>query len=117
MSNIVVVIKEKKLDVSVLGELHKLLGSPLTKLKTALIKSTPIIEMELFDGEYDEKAKLLRKVIDLVRVNGITADVYELPSDATFAMCDVLQESLISLDVLENILDSSDDEMERQLDM
>ena len=117
MSNIVVVIKEKKLDVSVLGELHKLLGGSLAKIRAALRRSAPIIEMELFDEEYEEKAKSLRKMIDLIRRNKIANDVYEIPSDTTFAVCGALQESLISLDVLENILDSSDDEMKRQLDM
>jgi hypothetical protein len=117
MSNIVVVIKQKKLDVSVLGELHKLLGGSLVKIRTALLKSAPVIEMELFDGEYEGKAKLLRKMIDCIRRNRILADIYEIPSGATFAKFDFLQESLISLDVLENILDSSDDEMKRQLDM
>ena len=117
MSNIVIVIKEEKLDVSVLGELHKLLGGSLAKIRAAVIRSAPIIEMELFDEEYEEKAKSLREMIDLVRRNKIASDVYEVPSDTTFSVCDALQESLISLDVLEEILDSSDDEMRRQLDM
>jgi hypothetical protein len=117
MSNIVVVIKEKKLDVSVLGELHKLLGGSLVNIRTALLRSAPVIEMELFDGEYEDKAVLLRKMIGCIRRNKIIADIYEIPSGATFEKCDSLQESLINLEVLENILDSSDDEMKRQLDM
>jgi len=113
MSNIVIVIKESKLEVAVLGKLRTLLSSPLTQIKSALVEGKPILEMELFDNKYDEKASLLRGLIDLVRKNDLHAEVYELPSGQSFETSSVRKQSLIQLDVLENILNSADDEAQR----
>lgn len=120
MSNMVVIISTKeKLNVTVLGKLHKLLGGSLVGLRSAIMKGNPIVEMELFDGEYDQKASLLRALIALIRDNGVETEVYELSSGQTFTFASSRerQESLISLDVLENILKCSDEELDRQLNV
>lgn len=117
MSNIVVVLKDKTVEVSVLKELHRILGSSLTAIRTAITNGLPIVEMEIFDNQYQEKANLLRKLISLIRSNGFEVEIYELPEGDSFETSDLLNESLINEDVLENILDSSDEEMDRQLDM
>lgn len=109
-------MNNQKVEVAVLRELHKLLGESLAKIRSALISSKPILELELFDSEYDEKAALLKNMIGLIRRNNLKVDVYEIPSDQTFETSSVLKESLINLEILENILKSSDDEMDRQLD-
>ncbi|PCM44861.1 hypothetical protein [Marinobacter sp. ANT_B65] len=117
MSNIVVVVNEKNVDVSVLKELHKILGGSLTKIRTEISKGLPIIEMEIFDSQYEEKASLLRRLIFLISCTGLKVRVYELPEGDSFETSSVRNESLISIETLENILGSSDDEMNRQLDM
>jgi hypothetical protein len=117
MSNIVVVVNEKSVDVSVLKELHKILGGSLASIRTAISKGLPVVEMEIFDNQYEENASLLRKLICLIRNSGLRAVIYELPEGDSFEVSSVRNESLISIEILENILDSSDDEMERQLDM
>jgi|SRR5690554_1603674 len=117
MSNIVVVLKDKTVEVSVLKELHRILGGSLTTIRTAISKGLPLVEMEIFDNQYQEKASLLRKLISLIRSNGFEVEIYELPEGDSFETSDLLNESLINEDVLENILDSSDEEMDRQLDM
>lgn len=117
MSNIVVVVNEKTVDVSVLKELHKILGGSLTGIRTAISKGLPIVEMEIFDNKYEEKASLLRKLISLTTSSKFGVEIFELPEGESFETSSVRNESLISIEILENILDSSDDEMDRQLDM
>jgi len=117
MSNIVLVLREKSVDVSVLKELHKLLGGSLAKIRTAISNNQPIVEMEIFDSQYQEKSGLLRKLITLIRERDVGVDVYELPDGDTFEESGVLKKSSITIDILENILNFSDEEMNRQLDM
>ena len=111
MSNIVVVLSKKTIDVSVLKELHKILGGSLARIRTAITKGLPVLETEIFDNQYDEKAALLRKIIDLIRRSRIDVEFYELPEGDTFKKSSVLKDSLIDGGILENILNSSDDEM------
>jgi len=117
MSNIVLVLKERSVEISVLKELHKLLGGSLADIRASISQGRPIVETEIFDNKYEEKAYLLRRVIDLIRINSIAVEVYELPEDDTFEESQSLNSSLINIEVLENILDSSDREMDRQLDV
>lgn len=117
MSNIVVVLKESVVEISVLKELHKILGGSLTEIRTAISKGLPIVEMEIFDNQYEEKASLLRNLISLIRSSRFGVEVYELPEGNSFETSGLLNESLINEDILEQILDSSDEEMDRQLDM
>lgn len=117
MSNIVVILKEKAIDVSVLKQLHKLLGGSLATIRTAISKGLPVVEMEIFDNQYQEKASLLRGLISLIRSSGFGVEIYELPEGDSFATSNVRDESLINEDVLENILDSSDEEIDRQSDV
>jgi hypothetical protein len=117
MSNIVVVVNERAVDVSVLKELHKILGGSLARIRTAISKGLPVVEMEIFDNQYEEKASLLRKLISLISRSDFGVEIYELPEGDSFESSSVRNESLISMEILKNILDSSDDEMDRQLDM
>lgn len=117
MSNIVVVLKNKTVEISILKELHRILGGSLNTIRTAISKGLPVVEMEIFDNKYQEKASLLRKMISFIRSNGVEVDIYELPEGDSFETSDSLRESLINEDVLENVLNSSDEEMDRQLDM
>lgn len=117
MPNIVVIVNEKNVEMSVLKELHKILGGSLTKIRTKISKGLPIVEKEIFDGKYEEKASLLRKLIFLISCTGLEVAVYELPEGDSFETSSVRNESLISIETLENILGYSDDELNRQLDM
>ncbi|UTV26473.1 hypothetical protein [Photobacterium atrarenae] len=114
MSSIVIVFREK-CDVGVLRDLHKLIGGSLSQTLEVIKKGKPVIEMELFDGKYDEKADLLRNLIALFKRGGVSIDIYELPSGQNFETSSLLNESRINLKTLENILVASDDEFERQL--
>ena len=115
MSNIVVVLKKSTVEMPVLKELHRILGGSLTGIRTAISKGLPIVEMDIFDNQYEEKAGLLRSLISLIKSSGLEVAIYELPEGDDFETSERRNESLINEDVLENILDSSDDEMDRQL--
>lgn len=116
MSNIVIVLSDQKIEVPVLGELHKLLGGSLAQLKSAIVDNKPVLEFELFDN-YEEKSALLRNIIGVIQRNNLNTNVFEIPSDQTYETSSSLKESLISLEILENILNSADEEMDRQLNM
>lgn len=117
MSNIVVILKESNIETSVLKDLYKIIGGPLTEIRTAISKGRPIIEMEIFDNQYEEKSKLLRKLISLIRSSGLEVDIFEIPEGDSFEASKARSESKISEDILENILDYSDDEIDCQLDI
>ena len=115
MSNIAIVLVDEKFEASILKELRLLTGEPLALIRSNLLSGKPIVELELFGNQYDEKAKLLRKLIQLFEKNSLEADIYELPSGDSFETSSARQESKIDFNILKNILDSSDDEIERFL--
>lgn len=117
MSNIVILINEKKLEASVLKKFHKLLGGSLAQIRAAITNNNPILELELFDNNYDEKATLLKSIINLIKHASLSVSIYEIPSEVSYEACSNLEESLIRIEVLENIIESSDEEMDRQLNM
>jgi hypothetical protein len=115
MSNIAIVLIKEKLEVSILKEIHILTGGSLAKIRLNLLNNRPIVELELFDNQYDEKAKVLRKLIEICERYYLETEIYELPSGDDFETSLIKEESKISLNILKNILDSSDDEIERFL--
>lgn len=117
MSNIVVIIKKTTVDVSILKELHKIVGGSLVSIRKAINGSFPVLETEIFDNQYEEKASMLRKLISLIRNSDFEVELYEIPEGHVFESNRIPKESLISVDILENILDSSDQEMVRQQGM
>lgn len=116
MSIIAVVVKKEASDVAVLKELHKLLGGSLMQIRSAISSGLPVVEMEIFNNQYEEKSDFLRSLISFIRRSEIDVDIYELPEGDCFETSSVREESLISEEILENILNSSDDEFNRQLD-
>lgn len=114
MSNIVIVLQKSTAEVPVLGALHKILGRSLAEIRTSIREHSPIVEIELFQQQ-EETASLLRKIIELVRQYNLAVDVYELPECDKYDSSAVVEQSRISMDVLRGILDSNDEELERQL--
>ena len=112
MSVMVIVLEDDNVEIGVLGELHKLLGGSLIELRNAIRDRRPVVEMEIFDNQYDEKAGQLRKLIALLRDSELKAEVYELPEGDAFATSQSLAVSRISLDILENTLDAADEEID-----
>ena len=112
MSNIVIVLKQETVEASVLMDLHKLLGRSLSEIKNDIANGMPIFEREIFDHQQFETAELLGRLIDLIRRRELDVRVFELVYGEVYATSDYLPQSLITLDILENILNAADDELE-----
>ncbi len=116
MSNIVVVLQSSEVEAPVLFELQKVLGRSIASVKETIEGRIPIVETEIFDHKYEEKALLLRGLIELIRKRELSVDVFELPYGDRFESSGALERSRIDVDFLEGILDLADEESERQLD-
>ncbi len=108
MSRIVILVEATSLGAPILAELGDLLGSSVMQVSNAIAESRPILEMEIFDNDYEQKAELLRKLIDQIRANDIPVAIYELLGGEVYESGNVPDGSTINVDVLENILDSAD---------
>lgn len=97
-------------------EFHKILGISLSDLQNAISDKRPFVEMEIFDNRYEEKSKLLRRIIELIQGNNLEVKVYELPTGIKFNAAELIEKSKINTDILKNILDAADAEIFRQFE-
>ena len=110
MSRIVVLIREQPLSTSMLKGLSALLNRSVMQIKNAVTEKRPVLDMEIFDHGYEEKANLLRQLVDRLRRDKIAVEIYELLGDEAFEPGKTPDGSKISMDVLERILESADED-------
>jgi hypothetical protein len=115
MSVIAVVLSEASASAQVLLELHRILGVSLLGIKEKVSNREPIVEVEIFDGDYQAHAELIRPVISSLKKHNITADYYEIPYDEHYSGNSRLTTWLINSETVEGILTAADVEIERQL--
>ena len=108
MSRIVVLVRAESLSTPILKNLGELLSKSVMQISNAIAKKRPILEMEIFDQDYEEKASLLRRLIGRIREDEIAVEIYELLGDEPFESGSAPDGSMINVDVLERILDSAD---------
>ncbi|MNH00130.1 hypothetical protein D3C79_593160 [compost metagenome] len=56
MSVITIVMEGGGVSASVLMKLHRVLGVPLLQLKSTILAHEPVLELEIFDGDYHDHA-------------------------------------------------------------
>lgn len=116
MSVIVIVLEKEKFETSALMKLQKAIGGTLQFLKSTWMQEQPLIEMEIFEGDYQEKAKVLRGAIKVIEDEDLVARYYELPYDAKYKDDAQVDTWKVSADFVKAMLAAADDEIERQLD-
>ncbi|QDU80464.1 hypothetical protein Pla110_21940 [Polystyrenella longa] len=114
MSRIVVYLEQQAQRADVVFRLHKVTQKSLEELRTSLATNAPVIELDLFNSDYDFNAGLLRKVMATLGELSIDSRIYELPEGETIDTCTFLDKCQISTEVLANILNEADAEFDRQ---
>lgn len=115
MTVIATIIDAREAPPSVLMKLHRIIGAPLQQLKSAVLARRPIVELEIFDGDYQERAALIRAVIATLSEGGIVASYYEIPYGQQYSGNVQLSRWKIDSNLVEGILSAADKEVERQL--
>jgi hypothetical protein len=103
-------------DNKLLISLHNVLKRPLAQVKQTIDSGLPVIDVELFDSEYMDKAAVLRKLLEELDNRGMQYKIFEVPEGNETAISACTPERRITADVLRNILRESDLELERQMD-
>lgn len=115
MSVIAIVIEGTGVSASALMKLHRVIGIPLLQLKSAVLAHEPILELEIFDGDYQERARLIRSVSAVLNTEKVDASYYEIPYGQQYAGNSQLSLWKIDSNLVEGILSAADYEVERQL--
>jgi hypothetical protein len=115
MSVIAIVFDGKVAQPQALIKLHKALSISLQSLRDSWICGRPIIEVEIFEGDYQEKSKDLRLLLKIIQEENLSARFYELPFGEQYSGNQKLKAWEIDAQLLVGILDAADEEVERQL--
>lgn len=115
MSVIAIVVEGAGVSASALMKLHRVLGVPLLQLKSAMLAHEPVLELEIFDGDYQDHAKLIRSVCNVLAAEKIDASYYEIPYGQQYLGNPQLSTWKIDSNLVEGILRAADDEVQRQL--
>ncbi|WP_122209903.1 hypothetical protein [Pseudomonas viridiflava] len=116
MSVIAIVIHEIRIKPAVLIRLHRALNQPLQVLKALCHEGNPILEVEVFEGDLEERLKTLRRVLKVISDEEISASFYEIPYGEKYAGNKHLDKRAVTADFVGGMLDAVDDEFERQSD-
>lgn len=115
MSTLAIVLKSKAIKAQAIMKLHRSLWVPMQILKTACSENRPIVEIELFEGDYPSHAELIRAVLRIIHEEVLVADYFEIPHGEKYAGSANVEVWRIDFDTVNGILDSADEEFERQL--
>lgn len=113
MSVIVVVLDEVP-NAKNLLRFQRLFNVSLQSIKSACSTAHPLLEIEIFDGDYQAHADLIRTVLKVVKDENLKADFYELPFGSSYSQGADIKKFKIELRDVEQILEASDDEFEKQ---
>jgi len=91
--------------------LQKVTQKSLSDIRWSLMNSAPVVEVELFEGDYHSCAKMLRALMSCIREFSLASRIYELPEGETIETCTCVNRFEISPTVLENILSEADSEL------
>ncbi|MBF7142697.1 MULTISPECIES: hypothetical protein [Pseudomonas] len=115
MSVIVIVLDEVPSAKNLLS-FQRLFNVSLQSIKSACSAAHPLLEIEIFDGDYQAHADLIRSVLKVVKDENLKADFYELPFGLNYSQDADIQKFKINLRNVEQILEATDEEFERQQD-
>lgn len=111
MARIVFFLDESANRPEALMRLQKATGCSLSEIRGAIREDNALLDVELFDSQYDDHASLLRSVMACVDDFSLNYRIYELPEGEST----VDDRHQIRIDVLRNILNEADAELRRQL--
>lgn len=115
MSHIVIYLDKEANRADVVLRLQKVTQQSLSNIRTALANNAPIVEVELFEGDYDSHAAMLRGLLSCLDEMSLSSRIYEVPESEMMETCTFVDKCEISPSVLENILNEADAELDRQL--
>ena len=115
MSHVVLYLNETANRPDVIHCLRRATHHSLGDVRQLLTNSQPIVEVDLFDGNYDAHAQTLRAVLGCIDEFSLWNKIYELPEGSSMSTCTFVDKCEISPNVLRNILDEADAELARQL--
>ena len=75
-----------------------------------------MIEIEVFEGSYQENAQVTREALLIIDDENLNAQYYEIPYGERFAGNKNLDTWTVDAEFIRNMLDTADKEIERQLD-
>ncbi|QJI39400.1 hypothetical protein HKK52_00070 [Pseudomonas sp. ADAK2] len=116
MSIIAIVLDEKVAPPQALLKFHKALGLSLQSVRDSWIHGHPVVELEIFEGDYQQKSKDIRLVLKIIDEENLGARFYEIPFGEKYAGNQNLKMWEIDASIVINILDAADKEVERQMD-
>ena len=115
MSRIVFILDDAANRADIVMRLQRLTGRGLNEIRNALTDSSPVVEIDLYEGDFDSHATLLRSVLNCINEFSLRSKIYELPEGQTMKTCSFVDKCEISSEVLLNILRSDEEERDRQL--
>lgn len=116
MSVIAIVLKKDTYSSAGAVKLHRLLGVSLQGVKERWVNENPIYEEEIFEGDYQQHAVLIRSILKIINEEKLAAELYEIPYGEHYAGNAKLDTWRIDSASVEGILSAADEEIERQLD-
>lgn len=115
MSVIAIVLDGKVAQPQALLKFHQALSISLQSLRDSWISGRPIVEVEIFEGDYQQKSKDIRLLLKIIQGENLSARFYELPFGEQHFGNQKLKKWEIDARLLVGILDVADEEVERQL--
>lgn len=104
MSHIVVYLDSKALEPNVLTDLQKATKKRPAELQQLIESEAPIVELELFDDDYEEHVKMLKRLVKVLTTHKLKNRIYELPEGETMKSCTFVDKCKITPKVLSNII-------------
>jgi hypothetical protein len=115
MSVLIIVLDGKPVPGKPLLMLYKTLELSLQSIKGAWTSGRPVVELEIFEGDYQQKCMVLRSILTILDEYGLGARFYEIPFGEQYVDNPQLDTYEITAKLLGSILDEADKEVERQL--
>lgn len=115
MSILIIVLDGKPVPGKPLLMLYKSLGVSFQSIKEAWTSGRPVVELEIFEGDYQQKCMVLRSTLKILDEYSLGARFYEIPFGEQYVDNPQLGTYEINAQLLRSILDEADKEVERQL--
>ena len=116
MSNIVIILNTAEVPGKTLMSLQGATGRSLIDLRGAIAKGKPLYDRNIVLGDLEEIALSVRAFLGCLENLNLPFQIYELPEGETMETCEKLDKSMITVEVLNNILDSSEESRHQPYD-
>ncbi len=85
MSVMAIVLERESYSSDNAVKLHRALGISLQDIKGRWVNGDPILEEEIFEGDYQQHAALIRAILKVINEEKLTAEFYEIPYGERYA--------------------------------